>query len=136
MEEVYLDSNVFIFAANDNDPKSIKARKLLTSILKNELIGATSVLSIDEFVWKISKIVNNRNLAIQEGLRILDFRNLKVFSVDNLVMKIAFDFMLKYNFLKPRDAIHLAVAYSNGIKLIISDDSEFDKIKEVKRRAL
>ena len=38
----------------------------------------------------------------------------------------------EYN-LKPRDAIHAATALVNGINEIISDDSDFDKIKEIRR---
>ena len=38
----------------------------------------------------------------------------------------------KYN-IQPRDALHAATALCNGATEIISDDSDFDKIKELKR---
>ena len=41
----------------------------------------------------------------------------------------------KYN-LKPRDAIHVASALTNNIKEIVSDDPDFDKVKEIKRKKL
>ena len=39
----------------------------------------------------------------------------------------------KKNKLDPRDAIHLAAMQSKKIKTIYSSDSDFDKIKEIKR---
>ena len=41
----------------------------------------------------------------------------------------------KYN-LHPRDSIHVSSAIGKKIKTIISDDEEFDKIKEIKREPL
>ena len=35
--------------------------------------------------------------------------------------------------MKPKDAIHSACAIKNGIKEIISDDPDFDTLKEAKR---
>ncbi|MEK6973865.1 MAG: type II toxin-antitoxin system VapC family toxin [Nanoarchaeota archaeon] len=42
------------------------------------------------------------------------------------------DFIEKYG-LKPRDAFHLAIMENFNIKEIVSDDSDFDKIKGIKR---
>jgi len=40
--------------------------------------------------------------------------------------------MEKYD-LKPRDAIHLSAAIEHGVFTIISEDKDFDKIKEIER---
>ena len=40
--------------------------------------------------------------------------------------------MKKYSVLKPRDAIHLAVALSANASTFITDDSDFLVIKEIK----
>ena len=41
--------------------------------------------------------------------------------------------MQKYKKLKPRDAAHAAVCLSSGVFQIVSDDSDFDEIKELTR---
>ena len=41
-------------------------------------------------------------------------------------------FMLDFG-LKPSDALHLGVMASNGIQAIVTEDTDFDKVKEVKR---
>ena len=40
--------------------------------------------------------------------------------------------LVEYN-LKPSDSLHLGAMLSNSINLIISEDKEFDRVKEVKR---
>ena len=40
--------------------------------------------------------------------------------------------MEKYK-IKPRDAIHAAIALENGIETIVSYDRDFDKLEEIKR---
>ena len=44
--------------------------------------------------------------------------------------------MKQYKALKPRDAIHLATALKAGASTIVSDDADFDNIKEIKRKGL
>ena len=41
--------------------------------------------------------------------------------------------LIKFYNIKPRDALHAATALLQGSNEIISDDIDFDKIKEIKR---
>ena len=132
----YLDSNVFILAALSDSPKAIRAKDIIRKVIMRELAAATCSLTIDEVVWAIWKETKDKNLAIDEGLRILQFDNLKIIGVDSNIVKTSLHFMKQYKALKPRDAIHLAAALSVGSSVIISDDSDFDDIKKVKRKAL
>ncbi|MGC9105420.1 MAG: type II toxin-antitoxin system VapC family toxin [Thermoprotei archaeon] len=40
--------------------------------------------------------------------------------------------MRRYS-IKPSDAFHVAVMLNNSLDLVLSEDREFDKVKEVKR---
>ena len=133
---IYLDSNVFIFAAISDDVRAKKAKELIKSVIVGNLVASTSSLTIDEVVWKIWKETKDRNLAIEEGLRLLQFNNLKILEIDEQIIKESLHFMRRYSALKPRDAIHLAAALRSGASTIISDDSDFDKVKEIKRKPL
>ena len=133
---IYLDSNVFILAALSDNAKATNAKELIKKIIVGGFTGITSSLTIDEVVWSIWKETKDRELAIEEGLRILQFDNLKIAGIDSNIMKASLHFMQNYRSLKPRDAIHLAAALDAGASVIVSDDSDFDGIKEIKRKSL
>lgn len=133
---VYLDSNVFIFAVLYNDERAEKARTILRKISLGELKAVTASLTIDEVVWKVLREKRDRDLAIRAGLKILDFENIEIMDVGGRTLRIALKFMEVYPTLHPRDAIHLATALVAGVQTIVSDDADFDPIKEIKRKPL
>ena len=134
--DFYLDSNIFIFAALANDSKAKKAKELIKQVILGKSSASTSTLTIDEVVWKIWKETKNRALAIEEGLRILQFDNLFFINISDKIILNSLELMKKNTNLKPRDAIHLSAALSVNANIIVSDDSDFDNLKEIKRKSL
>ena len=133
---VYFDSNVFILAALSNDKKALNAKELIKKVILGELVAATSSLTVDEVVWAIWKETKDRSLAIEEGLRLLQFDNLKIIEINSNIMRNSLNFMKHYKSLKPRDAIHLAASISIRAATIVSDDKDFDNVREIKRKGL
>lgn len=133
---IYLDSGVFICGLLNEkpDPLAEGSISLLTKILKGEVQAATSFLSWDEVVWEVRKHLGNE-AAISEGSKFLKFPKLAFISPDSAIMSLAQNLMQQYN-LKPRDAIHAASALSKGIKEIVSEDPDFDGVKELKRKGI
>ncbi|MBI2565030.1 type II toxin-antitoxin system VapC family toxin [Candidatus Woesearchaeota archaeon] len=129
----YLDTNIFIRAFLDLTEKGDKARDLISSILNNKRFS-TSVLTYDELVWVIRKSVGVRE-SIQAGKNLLAITNFRFISIDKLVLSKTQQ-LIESTSLKPRDAVHAAAALLNGEIEIISDDADFDKIKELKRISL
>lgn len=130
----YLDSNIFIYAAIYTGKKAERAREILKNVVKGD-IAITSTLTIDEVIWAIWREVN-REKAIIEGLKILEFPNLNVLDVSSTDVYSALNFMKKYPGLKPRAGIHLSVSLNAGVFRIISDDPDFDEVKEIEREKL
>lgn len=133
----YVDSNVFILPIlyeEETEKKAKSARDILIKIAKGDLSAATSLLTWDEIVWVIRKLMSSE-VAIKEGKKFLQFPNLEMLEIKRSVIIQAQEIVNKY-YIKPRDAIHVASAIDNGIKEIISDDSGFDKIKEITRISL
>jgi uncharacterized protein len=133
----YVDSNVFIYpvvADEKTEAKSASAKKILLQIATGRLEAATCYLTWDEAVRVLKKFLG-RDLAVAEGKRFLEFPGLKFLRVDGPVVSRAQELVARYE-IKPRDAIHAACALENGIREIISDDPDFDDVKELKRVAL
>ena len=128
---IYLDANFFVFALLDNTKKGEKARSIQKEIIEGKHIAFTSVLAIDEIMWVLIK--NGKKSILRKTIEdIYATPNLEVREVPPLVPINALDFMEKYN-LKPRDAFHAAIMKQFQLKEIVSDDSDFDKVKELKR---
>ena len=130
---IYLDSNIFLLSVVNpkTDEQTIICSKILKKIISNEILAATSLLTWDELVFIIKKTLG-KDFARTEGKKFLNFPNLTFLKVDREIILKAQDLLTKYN-LNPRDAIHAASALANKINEIISDDSDFDQIKEIKR---
>lgn len=128
MESKYVDANVFIQAIIRDDESCIG---VLQKIIKKEFIGVTSVLSWDELVYIVEKFIN-RDTAVTEGRKFLQFPNLIFVEVKKEIILKAQKLVEKYD-LKPRDAIHAATAIHLNANEIISEDGDFDKISELKR---
>lgn len=127
---IYLDANFFIFANFDIGEKGQNARKLQESIIKGKA-ALTSSLTLDEVMWVILK--NKRESQLRETIQeIYATPNLEICEVGKTTPLIALDFIESYK-LKPRDAMHAAIMKSFGIDEIASDDTDFDRIKGMRR---
>ncbi len=128
MDKKYIDASVFIQGILRDDNKS---KEIILKIANKEFIGVTSVLSWDEIVFVVQKFLG-RDLALREGKRFFNLPNIEFIEVRKEIILRAQKLIEKYR-IKPRDAIHSATAVNLNIKEIISEDSDFDKIKELKR---
>ena len=131
-EEVYIDSNVFIYAFLDMEKEGVRARKIFEDIKKGKYKKAfTSTLTFDEFLWCVQKQVG-KELAAEGATIFFNFQNLELISIDSQMALEALK-IYKNEKLKPRDAIHVAAMKSKNISRIISTDSDFDEIKDIQR---
>jgi predicted nucleic acid-binding protein len=123
----YLDSNVFIFAALSKEKIGEVAREALRNLEK--FTGVINSLVIDEIIWNIKKEISYQT-AIDVSEKIFELP-LKILSVNPETVFRAFEFMKKYG-IKPRDAIHVASMLENSIPTIVTEDSDFKKVREIK----
>ena len=134
---LYLDANVFIFAAlGDNaDSRTQKAQAVLSRIIERKDTGFTSVLTIDEVVWVILKRKKDRDLAIDQGLRLLKLPIIRLPCSEPVSFK-GLQLMRKYSQLSPRDAIHAATCIEIEGAAFVSDDKDFEGLEEIKHLKL
>jgi len=130
---LYLDANVFIYAAINTEELGEKARSLLGRIQQGEEKAETSALTFDEVFWAIKK--HNLELAFTAAEAMLNFPNLEIIPADREVVRSALQIIREYH-LAPRDAIHAATAIAEKVDCIVSTDAHFDRVKELKRKKL
>ena len=128
---IYVDSNIFLNALLYDDKRAKKCKELLKEIGKKEKNGVTAILTWDEVVYVTKKFLGVE-IGNSEGKKFLGLPNISLKKVDKEIIEKAQKIIETYN-VGPRDAIHAATALVNNIKEIASDDSDFDKIKELKR---
>ncbi|MEM2934619.1 MAG: type II toxin-antitoxin system VapC family toxin [Methanocellales archaeon] len=131
---LYIDSNIFIYPAiyqAEVQQKAKRAKELLLKIERGELSAYTSTLTWDEVVWVVSRVLSRAD-GINQGKKLLGFPNLEFINVDEGILSLAQMLLNKYK-LSPRDSIHLASALSRKIKAVVSDDEDFDQVKEIAR---
>ena len=128
---LYLDSNVFIYAAINTQEQGNKARALLQKIQQGQEKAATSALTFDEVYWSIKK--HKQELAKETCNALLNFPNLKIIPFTRELAQKALE-IIEESHLQPRDAIHAATAIATEADCIISTDPHFDKLKEIKRK--
>ena len=127
---IYIDSNIFVYAVLDQEQKGISARKLLQQVQDGKQKAATCALTLNETMWVIRKqrSVEDSILA-SEALLTLNLTFLPV-NKDTLLETVH---LTKTSNLKPNDATHLASMKLAGITTLISEDKDFDTIKDIKR---
>jgi len=128
MKRIYIDANVFVQGIIRGHKKS---KEVIMRIAKKEFVGVTSVLSWDEMVFCVGKFLG-KDVANIEGAKFFTLPNFIFIDAKKEIIVKAQKLCEIYD-IKPRDAIHCATALHLGIKEIISEDKDFDKVKELKR---
>jgi uncharacterized protein len=131
---LYIDTNIFVYAALNTEEYGNKAASLLQRIANGEEQAITSVLTFDETVWAVKK---NRGIekALEVGRALLNFPNLELIAATRETASLALQ-VIKECGLNPRDALHAATAIAEKVDFIVSTDAHFDKVPKLKRKTL
>jgi hypothetical protein len=131
---LYLDANVFVYAALNLEAVGDRARSLLREIQEGKLRAASSALTFDELVWAVKRYRSLEDAA-NAGDAFLNMPGLKLVDVNGDLLSLALELIRGYQ-LDPRDSIHAASALLENAETIVSTDEHFDKIKEIRRRTI
>lgn len=127
---LYIDSNIFIFAAIDRSELGDNCRKVLDKIQNTDLTCASSFLTIDEVIWVIKKKLGKEN-AVRIAKASLSLP-VKWIEVDRTIMFRMIEYFNDNN-LDPRESLHISSMREAGINTILSEDGDFDNVKGIKR---
>jgi len=134
---VYLDSNVFLYASLYDASSNAKARaalRLIDEVADGKVRATSSILAWDEVVWVTWKLLG-RERAFKVGSVVIRLKDVRFVDVSRKTILKAEEICQKYE-LRPRDAIHAATAILEGEREVITEDDEFDKVREIRRVSL
>ncbi len=131
---LYLDSNVFVYAALNREATGERARSLLREVQEGKLQATSSALTFDELVWAVKRYRGVGD-AVDAGRAFLNMPSLKLVNVDGELLSSALELIIGYR-LDPRDSIHAASALHAKAEAIVSTDEHFDKVKKIQRRTI
>ncbi len=131
--KVFVDAPLFIYL---NTLSNYKIRKLyeryyIDILLENKVY--TDVLVLDEVIY-----ISKKKYGIPYHLS-LDFIHshimpyVNIIPIDEDTYEIASRIIREYN-IKPSDALHVGAMKNNSIDTIITEDKEFDKVKDIRRK--
>ncbi len=126
----YIDSNIFLNALLKEKKEKENAVKIIENIVSGKMEAFTSALTWDEITYVLKKFFG-KEIAEKQGSKFLKMPNLELISTTKDIITKSQEIFVKYQ-INPRDAIHAASAMSINAD-IISEDSDFDKIKGIKR---
>jgi uncharacterized protein len=133
-EWMFVDANVFVYMLLSLEDKGEKSRRIVRAIERGSIPAQTSPLVLDEVCWVIARHAD-RETAITSWEKLTRIPNIRILAINERVSMWVPGVMRTYG-LKPRDAIHVATMRENAIDNILSDDSDFDKVKEITRVTL
>lgn len=123
---IALDSNIFMYARNEDDPHHEAAKRLLEKIIHTTHKVFVSVMVFEEFLVKIYEKNLDKDLASYE-----DFLTagglITVVDMDRQVARMAAKLRADSPSLKTPDAIHLASALVSGATLFITGEKRLPR---------
>lgn len=131
MTAVFLDANVFFYAAGAEHPLRTPAQEVIQKVAAGELAATTSAEVLQEILFVMQRR-GQAELGFQLTRNtVLLFPDL--LSVTRNDMLIACDLLERYPQIRTRDAVHAATMLNNGLDSIVSADGHFDDIEGIRR---
>lgn len=130
---VFLDTNVFLYAAGRAHPEQEACADLLRRVADGKLDATTNSEVVQEILYVLVRR-GQRDDAITLARHVSAlFPDL--LPVTGQDMDRACDLVARYPKLPVRDAVHAATMIGSGLKQLVSVDEDFDQVREIRRVA-
>ncbi len=130
--KAFIDANFLIYLNTLRDRRLLFIFENFFEKLLAEYVLFTNILVLDEVIY-ISK--SKYKVPYYVTIKFLNKLIPKYINIVPPTLKEyikAVEIIKEYE-LKPSDAIHVATCIANNIKYIVSEDKEFDKVKDIER---
>lgn len=129
-----MDANVFIYSSLNRKALGDKSRSIIRDVQTGKMSALTSALTFDELIWAVKK-ERGEGAGLRAGEVFLSIEGLVISDVKQDTLNSALALLREYH-LNPRDSIHAASALNSKAEYLVSEDSDFDSIGEIKRKSI
>ena len=128
---VFVDTNVFLYAAGRAHPKRDACARVLRKVAEGSLDATVNSEVLQEILYVLSRRGRREDgVALARNVAALFPELLSVTRED---MDMAFELALRHPLLPVRDAVHAGTMLRGGLKRVISVDEDLDQIPEIER---
>ena len=127
----FLDTNVFLYAAGGSHPERDACARVLRKVADGSLDATVNTEVVQEILYVLVRR-GRRKEAVALARHVTDlFPDLLPVTREDMLS--ACGLVLRYPRLPARDAVHAATMLRHGLKHVISVDTEFDQVRELRR---
>ena len=130
---VFLDTNVFLYAAGRPHPERDACARTLQKVAEGSLEATINTEVVQEVLYVLTRRGRRAQALVLARHMTALFPDL--LPVTGQDMLVALRLLEAHTQLSARDAVHVATMLRNELQTIISVDSHFDVIPEIRRLA-
>lgn len=130
MNELYLDTNIFIYLSDEDSPHYEVCLNLIECCQRKSISLSTCTETFQEIIH-LYKNLKQLDEGIKIAEIILDLVD-TIYPITRETIEIYLSKAKIYKTSSSRDLIHLSVGIENRLTKIISTDKDFRKFKEIK----
>lgn len=131
MSEPYLvDTNILMYAVGTDHPLKKPCLEILKKISCDEIVAVTDTEVFQEIAYRYWS-QRKWSIAVQV---LNDYRSLfrEIYPIEKRQLDSYYSLLTDYDFLSPRDAIHIAVMKSHQLTQILTTDHDFQRLPFLK----
>jgi len=127
----FLDTNVFLYAAGGSHPERDACARVLRKVADGSLDATVNTEVVQEILYVLVRR-GRRKEAVTLARHVTDlFPDLLPVTREDMLG--ACGLVQRYPRLPARDAVHAATMLRHGLKHVISVDTDFDQVRELRR---
>jgi hypothetical protein len=127
----FLDTNVFLYAAGGSHPERDACARVLRKVADGSLDATVNTEVVQEILYVLVRR-GRRKEAVTLARHVTDlFPDLLPVTREDMLS--ACGLVQRYPRLPARDAVHAATMLRHGLKHVISVDTDFDLVRELRR---
>jgi predicted nucleic acid-binding protein len=131
--QVFLDTNIFLYAAGASHPQREACAKLLRRVADGSLDATINSEVVQEILYVLTRRGRREDGVKLAGHLTSLFPDLLAVTREDVVE--ACELLRHYPALSVRDAVHVGTMLHNGLKTLVSVDPDFDQVSEIRRVA-